>query len=673
MRNAKPVVSAILIVMCLIVTGCGSKDSNPFARASSTPTETLIPTNTPFPTATPLPTPLPTPELPAVNIPLATLPDGSSTLVESVCLSVDVSGDFSSLNVDNSVRSTLQNAGIKVVEPGGACMADLSITLNLQALGAQYANTTESCFVFSGATMTGQARFSIPGHDPLVIPISDRDSVPDTISSCAIGSPVFYIWTYETLNTLSQIWGMPMMAYALLDENLRSNAKTQLASLVATTSVSGQQGMDQALPIFIGILRGTDKEARVASAAVIGSYASVSSAAIPDLIQLLADPDKDVQNAALQALGGFREAAAPAVPDILLLLNSDSNLTQQYAAETIGYIGPSAVAAVPILIEKISENNFPGSYEYNIFVTALGKIGPAASEAAPLIRQVLSPDNFSGFVEEQTSESQLAAAKALLNMEVTLSPEELAVLFKVTQSTNSEYQMQVVELFGQIAKTDANAIPYLIQVIDGIQSIDYWAQKTAILALAENGGENPEVISVLQSFAGDASRNGELRANAYLGLVRIGTLSVVDGYASVVDLLNQPENSFSKAGILQVIGDLGPDVAEDAVPLLINNVNDENADWAAIGALGDMGEKAVDAVPYLIPIVPSTLSVGVNAVHALGQIGPGAINAVPAIIQKLTTENNASAKKQEVKALQLITGQNFGSNVAQWQEWWSSR
>mgnify|MGYP000977380513 FL=1 len=669
MRITKPAVSIIMILVCLIAVGCGSKGTNSFTTA----TETLIPSSTPLPSATPLPTPLPTPQLPTVAIPMAILPDGSSTLVDSVCLSVDVSGDFSSLKVDNSVRSTLQNAGIKVVEPGGTCMADLSIRLTLKALGAQYANTTESCFVYSGAAMTGQASFTIPGHDPLVIPISDQHSIPDTISSCDIASPVFYIWTYETLNTLNQIRGMPIMAYALLDENLRSNAKTQLDSLFSKTSVSGQQGMDQTLPIFIGILRGTNKEARVASASVIGSYASTSSMAIPDLIQLLADPDEDIQNAAIQALGEFHEAAAPAVPDLLRFLESDSILTQQYAAEAIGNIGPSAVAAVPVLIEKISENNIPGSYDYNIFVTALGKIGPAASEAAPEIRSVLSPDFYSGLMEEQLSESQLTAARALLNMEINLTPDELASLFEVTQSTNSEYQMQVVELFGQIAKTDANALPYLMQVIDGTQPIDYWAQKTAILALAESGGNNPEVITILQSFAADESRNGELRANAYLALVQTGTLSVADGYANVLDLMNKPENSYEKEGIMLVIGELGPEVAEDAVPLLIGYLNDEDARWAAIAALGDMGEKAVDAVPYLIPIVPNTLSVGVNAVYALGQIGPGAISAVPAIINKLSTENNANAKRQEVKALQLITGQDFGSNVAQWQEWWSSR
>lgn len=74
------------------------------------------------------------------------------------------------------------------------------------------------------------------------------------------------------------------------------------------------------------------------------------------------------------------------------------------------------------------------------------------------------------------------------------------------------------------------------------------------------------------------------------------------------------------------------------------------------------------AVPQALPLLKSTDDyIWLNAAHYLGVCGQQ--EAVPYLIKALRhTAWRADAER--VKSLQALTGQSFGSDFAQWQQWW---
>ncbi|MBL7182901.1 MAG: HEAT repeat domain-containing protein [Anaerolineae bacterium] len=61
-----------------------------------------------------------------------------------------------------------------------------------------------------------------------------------------------------------------------------------------------------------------------------------------------------------------------------------------------------------------------------------------------------------------------------------------------------------------------------------------------------------------------------------------------------------------------------------------------------------------------------------TAAWALGELGPAAKEAVPALIQAMRNEE-WQVRKAIAAALGVITEQNFGEDIARWQQWWEKQ
>lgn len=91
----------------------------------------------------------------------------------------------------------------------------------------------------------------------------------------------------------------------------------------------------------------------------------------------------------------------------------------------------------------------------------------------------------------------------------------------------------------------------------------------------------------------------------------------------------------------------------------------------AVETLASMKQAAVPAIPDLIlAIDDENVWVSDGAIQALGTIGPDAKAAAPKIIEMLSESYQSTRARW---ALMKITGQNFGSDQAAWNQWWEGQ
>jgi HEAT repeat protein len=668
MNTKRQAALTLLVGMSLWLSACGSGETLAASTATPAPLLSPAPTGIPTQTLTPAPTTMPTPILAAVSLLPVLFEDGTSLVVDTVCLSVTEQGDTTSEPVAETVTKTLERAHIKVVETGAACKADLLITMNFKRVTAAYSSSVESCTVSTGAAMHGGLNLTIPGKSPVTIPFDAYQDPPETISSCGQSTPFDNVWAGELTDALAGIWGPPILVYALGVDSIDTVALNRLQNLSSTIySIETQQILSNLVPALIWGLRDPDPTVREYAADVIKGFAKVAEPALPDLFLLLSDPDAGVRVSAAQALGEFGPQAAPAVPALLDLLETGDYLSIETAVQALGKIGPDAVAAVPTFIQFVKNAN--GSKHAVMVVRALGEIGPAAAEAAPLLMDILTGKNIPGLNDEESVAIKIEAATALGAMKVDISPA-LAAIAELTNSSDADTQMAGVYLLGSIAPHAPKAIPYLIKLFDentGAQ--DYRVRIAAILAVGNCGPAAKDAVPVLQNIAAGTS---SLRAPTYIALVKIGAMRAAEASVKLIEIMQTSENQQVEAAY--ALGYFGPEVAELVVPAFIQALDgNDTLRWAAIIGLGKMGSQAKSAVPYLIPIVPSEIIDGNYAVVSLGEIGPDALSAVPAIIEKLKNEDNSYARDEEIQALKNITGHNFGADAAQWEAWWQSQ
>ena len=308
----------------------------------------------------------------------------------------------------------------------------------------------------------------------------------------------------------------------------------------------------------------------------------------------------------------------------------------------LGDIEPPAVEAVPALIGAVQDRDQTVSLHA---IEALGHIGAPAAEAAPVIIQVLKDDE---------SWVRNWAVNALAN----IGPAAVPALITALSDNSPAIRAGVVETLGKIG-AEEGVIPALVQ----------------ILADKDNAVVS-EAISVLKNMPADqtipylipllAEKDARWRANATQALAAIGEPAV----PILLETLNNPDELVRMAAV-HSLGQIKGD--NRIIPALILALSDPEwivRDAAALG-LGDL--QAVEAIPALV-IALSDPEYGVrwSAALALGYIGSPARDAVPALIQALSDPEQV-VRQSAADALRSITGQDFGRDAAQWQQWWNEQ
>jgi len=660
------------IILNLLVQSCGQVKITPVITAPPA-TANLQASPSPSPLLSPALFQTPTP-LPAPTILPAQLPGGASLPLKTICLNVSQSGDTTREPVASAIEQTLTRAGFTVLQTGGACDATLYIQMSFTAIGAQYASATKSCFDYSSASMEGQASFTVPGNEPLTFRLTNSTGLWEVIYGCDEPTPGMApfgaIWGYPINQVLSHIWGLPVLVYTLGVEPLWNHANLR------PNKDMSPETMTAIVQALIRALSDSSPDVRREAATTLADFTSQEAMTMPYLIPLLSDPDDQVRSAATDTLGKFGPAAAPAVPALIAMINDESWTTGEKAIQTLGKIGPGAAAAVPDLIEIAKNQN---SLLCPAAVEALGNIGPAAAEAAPYLLAILEGSDTS----EYGNKLRAAAAKSMDQVGADLQPA-LAKLGELAKSTDPGTQQTAVNLLVAMSPDVPEVIPYLIPLIEVNGEYGYSeVEGQAIFALGRFGSAAKDALPDLRTIAADDSPD-PFRPYALAALVKIGDIPTSQATASLFAILHSGVPSTYERACF-ALGELGPQVADTAVPELIQTLTQQLGDsttasgsmFATTWALGQMGEKAASAIAILMSMFSDqTGSFSSNyfyAVMALGNIGPAARQAVPQIIEKLKAETAQYAIDAEVTALKQITGQDFGADAGQWEAWWQAQ
>jgi hypothetical protein len=216
-------------------------------------------------------------------------------------------------------------------------------------------------------------------------------------------------------------------------------------------------------------------------------------------------------------------------------------------------------------------------------------------------------------------------------------------------------------------------------LIQGLLKDEEWVVRwRAAEALGRFRPETTEGELVLIQALGDETK--EVREAAARALGEIGP-AAKEAIPALIQTLGDEYWEVREAAA-KALGGTGPMAKESVAGLIRQAMKDEKQErrQGATWALGAIGPRE-GVIPALIQILEHDESgeVRAAAAEALGDIGPEAVEAIPALIQVLEEESDylrstartfGTLKGAAERALNAITGRDFGRDVARWQKWW---
>ncbi|ETR71735.1 MAG: hypothetical protein OMM_02260 [Candidatus Magnetoglobus multicellularis str. Araruama] len=347
----------------------------------------------------------------------------------------------------------------------------------------------------------------------------------------------------NAINSLGEMGTDAKKAIPYLIHSLNDDPMVKIEALKALKKIGS-------IPYFIELL--DYPNSRLFAALVLVDMNSGSKEVIPVLIETLGSHDKEDRMVAAFKLGEIGPEAKEAVPILITILDYDKELiVRTAAAKALGKIGSDAKQAVPSLINALNSNNRILS---NNAALALAEIGPEANEAVPFL------------------------IKNLDNNKSEVSNRAEYVLRKICSDSAGEQFLQLLlsELDHKYPKVRSVAalkiqndfIPILIK---GLHNKDVKIRTGIAIALGtiysnlREKGFNDDMTAV--PFLIKALGDDELE-------VRVATAAA-----------------------------LGETRSKNAVPFLINSLNDPNDPLlrkTSASALGIIGSYAKKSLPYLI-------------------------------------------------------------------------
>ncbi len=360
-----------------------------------------------------------------------------------------------------------------------------------------------------------------------------------------------------------------------------------------------------AIPALIALLQLDEVSDQIYKA-----LAAMGPEALPPLIAKLKDKDSRVRARAAGALqyfgplfggDGYRHRPGEpiwvksAVPALITALTDENLSVRLMAADSLGAIGSDAKDAVPALIEAIKDHALRRTA-----VTALSTIGTDASQAVPAIAEML---------KDKSVDARLIAVDAL----------------------------------GQIGGENEATVPALLSALND----DAVAVRSrTVFALGQLGSNARSASSALV----EAMKDEDLCDEATVALRRIG--ADASTVPALIELLKH-KTPRSRQLTAKVLSYIGTD-AKDAVPALIQSLQDEHTRQFAIHALGRIGSEAKAAVPALTQLLKNEVYyIRAGAAEALGRIGSDAKSSVAELVKALN-DDNPQVRRFAAEALKKI-------------------
>jgi hypothetical protein len=145
--------------------------------------------------------------------------------VHTLCLQVEqsypqIEDPTFSQPIEETVQGILIELGLHVVSEGIPCEATLALSLTGEALGAYYHGVSGPCY--TGAEFNGEVTLTMPGREPLSLPISGMRATSDFITSSYDAScsgehnaPFESVWPTAVLDGLTYLWGPQVLVSAV--------------------------------------------------------------------------------------------------------------------------------------------------------------------------------------------------------------------------------------------------------------------------------------------------------------------------------------------------------------------------------------------------------------------------------------------------------------------------
>jgi HEAT repeat protein len=219
--------------------------------------------------------------------------------------------------------------------------------------------------------------------------------------------------------------------------------------------------------------------------------------------------------------------------------------------------------------------------------------------------------------------------------------------------------------------TDKSAAYAVPELIEALQDEKVEVREAAVKALRKIGPAGVEATSMLIRLLADADEGVQAQAAEALGVVAADQIQAIP---PLIEALQSSEKKLQFAAV-EAIGEFGP-AAKDAVPYLLNWLGGENQlqrRKAAISIAKIGGDGIDQALPVLIENINNE---EVNFYRpdiylALKALGPEAMPAVPALIEAIGYEKSYYQDELQ-ETLVKITGMYLSGQQA-WQDWWDSR
>lgn len=296
---------------------------------------------------------------------------------------------------------------------------------------------------------------------------------------------------------------------------------------------------------------------------------------------------------------------------------SKSDSERYTAMRCFASLGENAPEGAPFAIEVLRNPREPAPMRRAAAV-ALGRMGaehyqPLIADLEGSIRVAVTAMRALASLEPQAEAAIPHIAKALSGDKAALRAEAARALSRFGEAG-----------VGPLSEALANSEPAVrAQACVGLGDAGEAA-----------GAATPSIARLLK----DADSTVRISAGQALARIGAGSRPVADEILATIRSSKEPTLTMV---LCRAIKEIGPSVAEAAVPVLIGaakSLGDKAVN--AVEAIGAMGEAAASATPTLLSIAATTGQPGlrVSAIQSLGEIGPPAKAASAPLLETATAE-----------------------------------
>lgn len=324
-------------------------------------------------------------------------------------------------------------------------------------------------------------------------------------------------------------------------------------SAAAALGMMGAFAKDQVATVLVKSLEDPEKEVRLAAGEALSNM-EPAAADIPTLVKALKQSDMELRVFAARALGNLGPQARDVVGDLIEASKNGDSQARGAAISALGQVGSEAKKAIPSIVEAMQQKD-----TRDLAIVALGKIGPDAKDknTVPELAKLL---------KEKDCQPLVVEALGKIGPDAKVAVPDLAELLK---NTEKEMRPAILTTLGRMRGAAKAAVPAIGDCLD---TNDKETSVQALKILADLGPDAKEAVGqIIALFADDeVEKENKLRAQAARTLGKIGKAAV----PKLQSTLKNSRNRYIVAGVIEALGDIGPDAKPAATgiqPYLNNN------------------------------------------------------------------------------------------------------